>query len=88
MILAIFNFGGLVWAARGLWTNLSHYPSFQDAESLLTIVPWVMFWFVIAVVLALIIPRLKNFFGLFERLFLLSTYVWLFVVSIELARLG
>lgn len=88
MILAVIAFGGLVWAATGLWTTLRHYPAWQGAESLLTIVPWVMLGCVIAVVLAIRGPRLKPFFGLFERLFYLSSFVWFFTVAIDLARIS
>ena len=87
MILAVIAFGGLVWAAMGLWTTLSHYPAWHGAKSLLTIVPWVMLGCVIAVVLAIRGPRLKPFFGLFERLFYLSSFVWFFVVAVDLARI-
>ncbi len=41
---------------------------------------------VIAVVLAIRGPRLKPFFGVFERLFYLSSITWLMIVAIELAR--
>lgn len=88
MILAVIAFGGLVWAATGLWATLRHYPAWQGAESLLTIVPWVMLGCVIAVVLAIRGPRLKPFFGLFERLFYLSSFVWFFTVAIDLARIS
>jgi hypothetical protein len=88
MILAVLAFGGLVWAATGLWGTLSHYPAWHGAEGLLTIVPWVMLGCVIAVVLAIRGPRLKPFFGLFERLFYLSSFVWFFTVAIELARIS
>jgi len=87
MILAVLAFGGLVWAASGLWSTLKHYPSWHGLESFLTIVPWVMLGSVIAVVLAIRGPRLKPFFGVFERLFYVSSFAWLFVVSIELARI-
>ena len=88
MILAVIAFGGLVWAATGLWATLRHYPAWHSAQSLLTIVPWVMLGCVIAVVLAIGGPRLKPFFGLFERLFYLSSFVWLFAVTIDLARIS
>jgi hypothetical protein len=88
MILAVFAFGGLVWAASGLWSTLSRYPAWHGAESLLTIISWVMLGCVIAVVLAIRGPRLKPFFGLFERLFYLSSFVWLFAVTINLARIS
>jgi hypothetical protein len=87
MVLAVLAFGGLVWAATGLWSTLKHYPAWRGTESLLTIVPWVMLGCVIAVVLAIRGPNLKPFFGLFERLFYLSSFVWFFTVAINLARI-
>jgi hypothetical protein len=87
MILAVLAFGGLVWAATGLWSTLRHYPAWHGTESLLTILPWVMLGCVIAVVLAIRGPNLKPFFGLFERLFYLSSFVWFFTVAINLARI-
>jgi hypothetical protein len=87
-VLAVLAFGGLVWAATGLWSTLQHYPAWHSARAFLTIVPWVMLGSVIAVVLAIRGPRLKPFFGLFERLFYLSSLAWLFVVSIDLARIS
>ena len=56
MILAVISFGGLVWAATGLWSTLRHYPAWHGAESALTIIPWIMLGSVIAVVLALARP--------------------------------
>ena len=88
MILAVLAFGGLVWAAMGLWATLKHYPAWHGAKAFLTIVPWVMLGSVIAVVLAIRGPRLKPFFGAFERLFYLSSLAWLLVVSIDLARIS
>jgi hypothetical protein len=87
MILAVLAFGGLVWASSALWSTLKRYPAWHGAEGFLTIVPWIMLGSVIAVVLAIRGPRLKPFFGVFERLFYLSSFAWLFVVSIELARI-
>jgi hypothetical protein len=88
MILAVLAFGGLIWAAMGLWATLKHYPAWHGAKSFLTIVPWIMLGSVIAVLLSLRGPRLKPFFGAFERLFYLSSLAWLFVVSIDLARIS
>jgi hypothetical protein len=88
MILAVLAFGGLVWAATGLWSTLKHYPDWHGAKAFLTIVPWIMLASVIAVVLAIRGPRLKPFFGVFERLFYVSSLAWLFVVSINMARFG
>jgi len=88
MILAVLAFGGLVWAATGLWSTLSHYPAWRGAESPLTILPWIMLGSVIAVVLAIRGPRLKPFFGVFERLFYLSSIPWVLIVAIDLARIS
>ena len=88
MVLAVLAFGGLVWAAMGLWATLKHYPAWHGAKAFLTIVPWIMLGSVIALVLAIRGPRLKPFFGAFERLFYLSSLAWLFVVSIDLARIS
>jgi hypothetical protein len=88
MILAVLAFGGLVWAATGLWAILKHYPAWHGAKAFLIIVPWIMLGSVIAVVVAIVGPRLKPFFGTFERLFYLSSIAWLFVVSIDLARIS
>ncbi len=38
MILAVIAFGGLVWAATGLWSTLRHYPAWNGAEGALTII--------------------------------------------------
>ena len=65
MILAVIAFGGLVWAATGLWSTLSRYPAWHRAGGPLSIIPWVMLGSVIAVVLAIRGPRLKPFFGVF-----------------------
>jgi hypothetical protein len=88
MILAVIAFGGLVWAATGLWSTLRHYPAWHGAEGALTIIPWIMLGSVIAVVLALRGPRLKPFFGVFERLFYLSSIPWVLIVAIDLARIA
>jgi hypothetical protein len=88
MILAVIAFAGLVWAATGLWSTLSHYPAWHGAESALTIIPWVMLGSVVAVVLAIRGPRLKPFFGVFERLFYLSSITWVLIVAIDLARIS
>jgi hypothetical protein len=88
MILAVIAFGGLVWAATGLWSTLSHYPAWHSAQSPLTIIPWIMLGSVIAVLLAIRGPRLKPFFGVFERLFYLSSITWVLIVAIDLARIS
>jgi hypothetical protein len=84
----VLAFGGLIWAATGLWATLKHYPAWRGAEAFLTIVPWIMLGSVIALLLAIRGPRLHPFFGAFERLFYLSSLTWRFVVSIHLARIA
>src|ERR1700733_5955025 len=88
MILAVIAFGGLVWAATDLWSTLRHYPAWNGAEDALTIIPWIMLGSVIAAVLAIGGPRLKPFFGVFERLFYLSSITWGLIVAIDLARIS
>jgi Protein of unknown function (DUF998) len=88
MILAVIAFGGLIWAATGLWSTLRHYPAWQGAEGALTILPWIMLGSVIAALLAIRGPRLKPFFGVFERLFYLSSIPWMLIVAIGLARIS
>jgi hypothetical protein len=86
MILAVIAFGGLIWAATGLWSTLRHYQSWHGAEGALTIIPWIMLGSVIALVLAIRGPRLHPLFGLFERLFYLSSITWVLIVAINLVR--
>jgi Protein of unknown function (DUF998) len=87
MILAVIAFGGLIWAATGLWSTLRHYPAWHGAEGALTIIPWIMLGSVVAVVLAIRGPRLHPFFGVFERLFYVSSITWILIVAIDLARM-
>jgi Protein of unknown function (DUF998) len=88
MILAVIAFGGLVWASGALWSALRHYPAWHGAESALTIIPWIMLGSVISVVVAIRGPRLQSFFGVFERLFYLSSITWVLIVAIGLARIS
>lgn len=88
MVLAVFAFGGLIWAATSVWGTLHRYPAWHGSEGLLTIVPWVMLGSVIAVVLAIRRPRWKPYFGAFERLFYVSSLTWVLVLAVELARIS
>jgi hypothetical protein len=72
MIPAVVAFGGLVWAATGLWATL-RLPGLAQRRSLPHHRRWLMPGSVIAVVLAIPGPRLKPYFGAFERLFQLSS---------------
>jgi hypothetical protein len=73
---------------HGTMGNTQALSAWHGAKAFLTIVPWIMLGSVIAVLLSLRGPRLKPFFGAFERLFYLSSLAWLFVVSIDLARIS
>lgn len=88
MLLAVLAFGGLVWAATSLWSSLRHYAVWERVSGPLTILPWVMLGAVVVVVLAIRGPRLRPWFGLFERLFYVSSVTWLMIVAVELAVYG
>jgi hypothetical protein len=88
MLLAIVAFGAVAAAATGLGGLFSHYPPWHEAKGLLVALGWAVLAGAVATALALIGPRLKRVFGLVERLFTLSVIVWLYVISIELVRLG
>ena len=88
MILAVIAFGGLAWAATALAATVISRPCRSRSLRALTIIPWIMLGSVIAVVLAIRGPRLKPFFGVFERLFYLSSIPWVLIVAIDLARIS
>jgi hypothetical protein len=88
MVLAVLAFGGLVWAASGLWSTLKHYPGWSGLHGFLTTVSWLMLVSVIAVVVAIRAPRMKRHFGLYERAFYVLSLAWLLAVAINLARLS
>jgi hypothetical protein len=88
MILAIVIFAALIIAASKLGSTVEHRPAWHNVKGWLTTLPWVMTGAAVGVILALRAPNLKRIFGLIERLFYLSSIVWFFIVSIELARIG
>ena len=88
MILAVVAFGGLVWAAAGLWPALRCYPAWGGSRGALAIIAWIMLGSVIAVVVAVRGPRLHPFSGVFERLFCLSSITWMLMAAIGLARIS
>ena len=88
MSLAILSFGGITVAATSLWSTLHRYPVWHRYESLLTILSWVILGSVIALTVALRAPGLKRHFGLYERLFYLSSIAWIMIVAIKLARVA
>ncbi|MGO9487425.1 MAG: DUF998 domain-containing protein [Solirubrobacteraceae bacterium] len=88
MILAIVIFAALIVAASKLGGTLEHEAAWQGVKGWLTALPWVMTASAVAILLALRAPRLRRRFGLFERLFYVSSIAWFFIVSIELARIA
>ncbi|HMD52304.1 MAG TPA: DUF998 domain-containing protein [Solirubrobacteraceae bacterium] len=88
MILAIVIFAALIIAASKLAGTLEHEAAWQGVKGWLNVLPWVMTASAIGILLALRLPRLKPKVGLIERLFYLSSIVWFFIVSIELARIA
>ena len=87
MILAVISSAG--WYGRPpACGHAAPLPGLGRAQGAPTIIPWIMLGSVIAVVLALAGPRLKPFFGVFERLFYLSSITWVLIVAIDLARIS
>jgi hypothetical protein len=88
MILAIVIFAAIIVAASKLGSTLEHRPAWHGVEGWLTALPWIMTGAAVGILVALRDPRLKRIFGLFERLFYVSSLAWFLIVSIELAHIG
>ena len=88
MILAILIFAAIIVAASKLGSTLEHRPAWHSIEGWLTTLPWIMTGAAVGVLVALRGPRLKRIFGIFERLFYVSSLAWFLIVSIELAHIG
>ena len=88
MILAIVIFAAIIVAASKLGSTLEHRPAWHGVKGWLTTLPWIMTGAAVGVLVALRGPRLKRIFGLFERLFYVSSIAWFLIVSIELAHIG
>ena len=88
MILAIVIFAAIIVAASKLGSTLEHRPAWHGVEGWLTTLPWIMTGAAVGILVALRGPRLKRIFGLFERLFYVSSLAWFLIVSIELAHIG
>jgi hypothetical protein len=86
MVLAIVAFAAVAAATTGLGGLLSHYHDWHIAKTLLDTLGWVVLVGAVATALALVGPRLKQIFGLIERLFTLSVIAWLYDISIEFIR--
>jgi hypothetical protein len=88
MILAIVIFASVIIAASELGSTLEHEAAWQGVKGWLTTLPWVMTGAAIGLIVGLRAPRLHLIYGLIERLFYVSSIVWFFIVSIELARIA
>ena len=88
MILAIVIFAAIIVAASKLGSTLEHRPAWHGVKGWLTTLPWIMTGAAVGVLVALRGPRLKRIFGLFERLFYVSSLAWFLIVSIELAHIS
>ncbi|HEY6396979.1 MAG TPA: DUF998 domain-containing protein [Solirubrobacteraceae bacterium] len=88
MILAVVIFAAIIVAASKLGSALEHRPAWHGVKGWLTTLPWIMTGAAVGVLVALRGPRLKRIFGLFERLFYVSSLAWFLIVSIELAHIG
>ncbi len=87
MILAIVIFAAIIIAASKLGSTLEHRPAWHGVKGWLTTLPLIMTGAAVGVLIALRGPRLKRIFGLFERLFYVSSIGWFLIVSIELAQI-
>jgi len=88
MILAIVIFATIIVASSELGSTLEHEVAWQGVKGWLTTLPWVMTGAAIGLIVGLRAPRLHRIYGLIERLFYVSSIVWFFIVSIELARIA
>lgn len=88
MLLAILIFAAIIVAASRLGSTLDDRPAWDSVQGWLNTLPWIMTAGAVGVLVALRGPRLKQIFGLFERLFYLSSLAWFLIVSIELAHIG
>jgi hypothetical protein len=86
MVLAFVAFGAVAAAATSLGGLFSHYPQWHGIKGVIDALGWIVLGGAVATALALVGPRLKQVFGLIERLFTLAVIVWLYVMSIELIR--
>lgn len=88
MLLAVIAFGGVAAAATSLGGLPAHYLEWKGSKGLIDTLGLVVLVGAIGCALALVGPRLKQVFGLIERLFTASAIAWISVISIELIRLG
>jgi Protein of unknown function (DUF998) len=88
MILAIVIFASVIIAASKFGSAVEHEAAWHGVKGWLSALPWVMTGAAIGLIVGLRAPRLKERYGLIERLFYVSSIAWFLIVSIELARIA
>lgn len=87
MLLAYVAFGGIIWAATGVGSTLSHYPAWHSLLGTLTALTWGMIASVVGLIIAIRGRHFSALLGVFERWFYLFSIGWLLLVAINLVRI-
>lgn len=83
-LFAIAAFAFTYVAISGMTPRLAALPPWQSAQGLLTALDWLVAAS-LALVVVTLLPPLRRVFGLFERVFLVSSNIWLITAGICLA---
>jgi hypothetical protein len=88
-VFAILTFGFTYAAISNLTPALDLLHPWLSVRGVLKTLDWIVLVALIVVVAALLLPRLlprlHRHFGIWERIFLLASYIWLVVVALGLA---
>jgi Protein of unknown function (DUF998) len=84
-VFAILTFAFTYAAISNLTPALVKLHPWASAKGVLDVLNWIVLIALILVVAALLLPRLRRHFGLWERVFLLASYIWLVLVALLLA---
>ncbi|GAA4600735.1 putative membrane protein [Actinoplanes octamycinicus] len=84
LLLAIASFTFVYLSVADLTPHLSDLTATSTASVLLAL-RWLAAAGLAGVVVTMVVPALRRFFGLAERLFLISTNLWFFLVALVLA---
>ncbi|KIF77877.1 hypothetical protein QR77_36725 [Streptomyces sp. 150FB] len=83
-LFAVASFAFTYAAISGMTSPLEDVSPWGSAHGLLSVLRWIVLISLILLVVTLM-PRLRRVFGLFERLFLVSTNAWFVTVGVCLA---
>jgi hypothetical protein len=83
-LFAIAAFGFTYAAVSGMTPDLTRLSPWQSVHGLLDVLQWVCLISLVLLVVTLL-PRWRTVFGLFERIFLVGTNLWLLTVGVCLA---